>query len=97
MRFSDMKKITVIASLLILFSACQKADIRPNTAVSEPTPEMKSISVDNPDETETVNNSGSLSSENSNDPNNPNNPNGGDSGGGDITDPLRKKDQKDNK
>lgn len=91
MRFSDMKKITVIALLLVLFSACQKADIRPNTAVSEPTPEMKSLSTDTPNETETGSSS-SLTSETN--PVDPNNPSGE---GGDITDPLRKKDQKDNK
>ncbi len=66
-----MKKITLIASLLIVFTACQKADIRPRTVSPESTEEMKSLSTDTPDPT---------------DPN-----------GGDITDPLRKKDQKDNK
>lgn len=93
-----MKKITIIASLLVVFTACQKADIRPRTVSTEPTPEMKSIS----QETSTGTNVGTpnaLSSGGSEtttttvDPNNP----GGDPNGGDITDPLRKKDQKDNK
>ena len=95
-----MKKITIIASLLVVFTACQKADIRPRTACGEPTPEMQRIS----EESSTGTNAGTPNAVSSSgsetttttttvDPNNP----GGDPNGGDITDPLRKKDQKDNK
>lgn len=89
-----MKKITIIASLLIVFTACQKADIRPRTECGTPTPEMKSISEDGSGTT--VGTPNALGSPETGtptvDPNDPENPNGGD-----ITDPLRKKDQKDNK
>jgi hypothetical protein len=86
-----MKKITIIASLLILFSACQKADIHPNTRVSEDfTPEAKNLLIETPDGGNTSNDNSIGSGSNPTvDPNNPE--------GGDITDPLRKKDQKDNK
>lgn len=93
MRFYDMKKIALIALLLVVFTACQKADIRPRTICSEPTPEMKSLSVENPTNGENPNALGGDSDSNPTvDPNNPSDPEGGD-----ITDPLRKKDQKDNK
>lgn len=95
-----MKKITIIASLLIVFTACEKADIRPRTQCGAPTPEMKSISengsggttVGTPNALGDGGGSETNPTVDPNDPNNPNNPNGGD-----ITDPLRKKDQKDNK
>lgn len=93
-----MKKITAIASLLVVFTACQKADIRPRTAGSEVTPEATRLCpVTTP--TPSPSGSGDASSlgggSGSNPTIDPNNP--GDQGGGDITDPLRKKDQKDNK
>ena len=100
MRFYDMKKITLIASLLLVFAACQKADIRPRTgACTEPETEVKSLS----------RGTSTTSSEGTGNPNalggngggtdvNPTvDPNAPDPSGGDITDPLRKKDQKDNK
>jgi hypothetical protein len=86
-----MKKITLIASLLIVFTACQKADIRPRTVSPESTEEMKSLSTDTPDPNGGNPNSLGGGPETA-DPGNPTDPNGGD-----ITDPLRKKDQKDNK
>jgi len=99
MRFYDMKKITLIASLLVVFTACQKADIRPRTGCTEPTPEMQRISVKNGNSS-TSNTGGQNSLGGGSDSNNPtvdpNNPTP-DPNGGDITDPLRKKDQKDNK
>jgi hypothetical protein len=93
-----MKKITIIASLLVVFTACQKADIRPRTACGEPTPEMQRISeesstgsnVGNPN---ALSSGGSETTTTTVDSSNP----GGDPNGGDITDPLRKKDQKDSK
>ncbi|MNJ83804.1 hypothetical protein D3C87_12290 [compost metagenome] len=95
MHLCDMKKITVIASLLILFTACEKADIRPNTTRgSEQTLEVKrSAGSDvNPD----GNNSDPLSTGTT--PTvDPGTSNPSDPAGGEITDPLRKKDQKDNK
>lgn len=102
MHLCDMKKITVIASLLILFTACEKADIRPNVQSSEPTVESRRSAIP----TTGSRDGGSTSSANSlnagrtgstsADPgtSNPTDPAGG---GGEITDPLRKKDQKDNK
>lgn len=93
MRFYDMKKITLIASLLIVFTACQKADIRPRTVSSESsTEELKSISSSSDTQDPNGGNSNALGggTDPSVDP--PTDPNGGD-----ITDPLRKKDQKDNK
>ncbi|WP_341903049.1 MULTISPECIES: hypothetical protein [Fluviicola] len=90
-----MKKITIIASLLIVFTACQKADIRPRTQCGTETPEMQRISQNGSTGT-TVGSpnalGGSETTTTTVDPNDPENPNGGD-----ITDPLRKKDQKDNK
>lgn len=91
-----MKKVTLIALLLVVFTACQKADIRPRTGCSEATTEAKSISVDcsNPNSGNSSSNSlggGDSETTSTVDPNNP------DSNGGEITDPLRKKDQKDNK
>ncbi len=91
MRFYDMKKITIIASLLVVFTACQKADIRPRTGSMEPGSEVKSLSVETPTPTGENPNSLGGSDGTTVDPNNP------DPNGGDITDPLRKKDQKDNK
>lgn len=92
-----MKKITIIASLLVVFTACQKADIRPRTAGSDVTPEATRFCPAG--QTPTPSGSGDAGSLGGGsgptptvDPNNP-----GDQGGGDITDPLRKKDQKDNK
>lgn len=100
MRFYDMKKITLIASLLVVFAACQKADIRPRTnGCMDPATEAKSVS----DETASPSNNGnpnalggggSGTGSESNPTVDPNNP---DPNGGEITDPLRKKDQKDNK
>lgn len=96
MRFYDMKKITIIASLLVVFTACQKADIRPRTSSMEPGSEVKSLSIETPATADGENaNPNSLGgSDGANPTVDPNNP---DPNGGDITDPLRKKDQKDNK
>lgn len=93
MRFYDMKKITLIATLLVVFTACQKADIRPRTVSADSTPEMKSLSEDGGSVNSGTPNAldGDPGSNPTVDPNNP------DPNGGDITDPLRKKDQKDNK
>ena len=89
-----MKKITIIASLLVVFTAGQKADIRPRTTCS---PEATRLCPAG--QTPTPSGSGDASSLGGGsgttptvDPTSP-----GDQGGGDITDPLRKKDQKDNK
>lgn len=93
-----MKKITTIASLLILFAACQKADIHPRVGCTDDTSEAKRLGPAT--QTPVPTGSGdvnSLGGGNSSSPTvDPNNPSG-DQGGGDITDPLRKKDQKDNK
>nr|WP_294859057.1 membrane lipoprotein lipid attachment site-containing protein [uncultured Fluviicola sp.] len=93
-----MKKIVFIASLLIVFTACQKVDIRPRTECGKSNPEMQRISQDGSTNT-TVGTPNALGGSETTttttttvDPNDPENPNGGD-----ITDPLRKKDQKDNK
>lgn len=89
-----MKKITIIASLLIVFTACEKADIRPRTECGTANPEIQAISQDGSTGT-TVGSPNALGSPETTttvDPNDPEDPNGGD-----ITDPLRKKDQKDNK
>ncbi|MNV27143.1 hypothetical protein D3C71_1182810 [compost metagenome] len=94
MHLCDMKKITVIASLLILFTACEKAEIRPNTRTSESTLEVKRSA--NPN----VNSGGDGSSSVNSTTNptvDPGTSNPTDPAGGEITDPLRKKDQKDNK
>jgi hypothetical protein len=104
MRFYDMKKITLIALLLVVFTACEKADIRPRTrGCMEPTTteEAKSLSGETPaptyDETGNPNALGG-GGNGSDNPTNPTvDPNSPDPTGGDITDPLRKKDQKDNK
>jgi hypothetical protein len=98
MRFYDMKKITLIASLLVVFTACQKADIRPRTGCTETTREMQRISVKNNNSSNSDGGGqhalgGSSESTQTVDPNNP----VPDPNGGDITDPLRKKDQKDNR
>lgn len=90
-----MKKITVITSLLILFTACEKADIRPNARCSEPTVEA-SRSADPSDNSGDGGGSGSLTT-GTNPTVDPGTTNPNDPAGGDITDPLRKKDQKDNK
>lgn len=100
MRFYDMKKITLIASLLLVFAACQKADIRPRTGgCTEPETEVKSLSTEIPAPTsEGVGNPNALSGSGTGTDVNPTvDPNTPDPSGGDITDPLRKKDQKDNK
>ncbi|WP_300356288.1 hypothetical protein [Fluviicola sp.] len=87
-----MKKITLIASLLIVFTACQKADIRPRTVSPASSQELKSnSSQDTPNPNSGNPNTLGGGSDSSVDPNTP------DPNGGDITDPLRKKDQKDNK
>ena len=94
MRFYDMKKITLIASLLVVFTACQKADIRPRTSSMEQGSEVKSLSIETP----TTTNGGNPNSLGGSDATNPTvDPNNPDPNGGDITDPLRKKHQKDNK
>jgi hypothetical protein len=90
-----MKKITIIASLLVLFTACQKADIRPRAGYAEPTPELKSISGNDSPNSETPNSIGGQP-DSSTPTVDPNNPTGGPNEG-EITDPLRKKDQKDNR
>ena len=100
MRFYDMKKITLIASLLLVFAACQKADIRPRTGgCTEPETEVKSLSNRNSKpSSEGAGNPSALSSSGTGTDANPTtDPNTPDPSGGDITDPLRKKDQKDNK
>jgi len=97
MRFYDMKKITIIASLLVVFTACQKADIRPRTSSVEPGSEVKSLSIGTPANDENAN-PNALGGSGGTDATNPTvDPNNPDPNGGDITDPLRKKDQKDNK
>lgn len=102
MRFYDMKKITLIALLLVVFTACEKADIRPRTrGCMEPTTteEVKNLT----NETPTIPNDGtgnpnSIGGGNGSGTDNPTvDPNTPDPNGGDITDPLRKKDQKDNR
>lgn len=106
MHLCDMKKITVIASLLVLFTACEKAVIRPNTTRdSEPTlettraaqasrPTQASRSAADPNGGSEGGDSGTLGTGTST--TGPGTPNP-DPSGGEITDPLRKKDQKDNK
>lgn len=98
MRFYDMKKITLIAALLVVFTACQKADIRPRTGgCMEPTPEMRSLSPESSTPTYDGNgNPNSLGGNGCNTTNPTVDPTTPDDGG-DITDPLRKKDQKDNR
>ncbi|MNK09791.1 hypothetical protein D3C87_277690 [compost metagenome] len=98
----DMKKITAIASLLVLFTACQKADIHPRSEGSEYTSEIKRLcpkeQTPAPTGSGDVNTLGGGSGSGSTstvDPSNPTNPT--DPSNGDITDPLRKKDRKDNK
>lgn len=76
-----MKRIFVIAVLFLSVTACEKAVIQPNTPASNTS--MSTKSGDGSTNTTAT------------DPNNPEDPNSGD--GGTITDPLRKKDQKDNK
>lgn len=76
-----MKKVFVIAVLFLSVTACEKAVIQPNTPASNTTMSTKSGDGNNTTTTS--------------EPSNPENPNGED--GGTITDPLRKKDQKDNK
>lgn len=102
MRFYDMKKITLIASLLLVFAACQKADIRPRTGqggcMDPSSTEVKNLSIETPT-TEGNGTPNALGGNNgtgteSNPTVDPNSP---DPNGGDITDPLRKKDQKDSK
>ncbi len=102
MRFYDMKKITLIASLLLVFAACQKADIRPRTGgCTEPETEAKSLSTGtsttSPEGIGTPNALGGTGNGTGTDSNPTVDPNAPDPDGGDITDPLRKKDQKDNK
>lgn len=77
-----MKKLFVIAVLFAGVTACHKADIQPNTTSSSTTMSTKS-------------GDGSTTTTTSSNPNDPSTGDGGD--GGTITDPLRKKDQKDNK
>ena len=98
-----MKKITTIASLLILFAACQKADIHPriegsenNTSKANRPCTNKTPSPTGSGDASTLGGGSNSGSNPTIDPNNPNNPSP-DPNGGDITDPLRKKDQKDNK
>ncbi|WP_148235393.1 hypothetical protein [Fluviicola taffensis] len=89
-----MKKITIIASLLVVFAACQKADIHPNTRSSENsvgsptkclTPELKNGAGSNSGNTLSTGTGTVIDSTNPDvSPE-----------GGDITDPLRKKDKKD--
>jgi hypothetical protein len=100
MRFYDMKKITLIASLLLVFAACQKADIRPRTGgCTEPETEVKNLSTGTSGSSyEGSGNPNALGGNGSGTDVNPTvDPNAPDPDGGDITDPLRKKDQKDNK
>lgn len=94
-----MKKITLIASLLVLFTACQKADIHPRSSseagcVEHTTPNMQRIQTNSNPDAGNANSLGSRpGSKPTIDPNSPTeNPNEGE-----ITDPLRKKDQKDNR
>lgn len=108
MHLCDMKKITVIASLLVLFTACEKADIRPNATRSSESsestieqtraaqlsrPTQAGRSAADPNTNSGGGESGSLNGTNSTagPGTNP------DPIGGEITDPIRKKDQKDNK
>lgn len=100
MRFYDMKKITLIASLLLVFAACQKADIRPRTGgCTEPESEVKSLSRGtSTTSSEGIGTPNALGGSGTGTDSNPSvDPNTPNPDGGDITDPLRKKDQKDNK
>lgn len=100
MRFYDMKKITLIASLLLVFAACQKADIRPRTGgCTEPETEAKSLSTgSSTTSSEGIGSPNALGGGGTGTDSNPTvDPNAPDPDGGGITDPLRKKDQKDNK
>ena len=100
MRFYDMKKITLIALLLVVFTACEKADIRPRTrGCMEPTTteEVKDLSTETPATTNGGTGNPNALGGNGNNSGNPTvDPNSPDPEGGEITDPLRKKD-KDNK
>lgn len=78
-----MKRIFVIAVLFLSVTACEKAVIQPNTPDTKPTYSTKS------------GDGGNTTTTSSTDPNTSGSPDTGD--GGAITDPLRKKDQKDNK
>jgi hypothetical protein len=97
MRFYDMKKITVIASLLVVFTACKKVELHPNNVNSEPVKrQMNCITpVDSPTKGSNSNSLGSGTSVTTT-TDSPG-PITGNPSGGEITDPLRKKDQKDNK
>ncbi len=108
MHLCDMKKITVIASLFILFTACEKADIRPNTPRSSESTES-TVETTRAAQLSRPTQAGRSAADPST------NSGGGDAGslngasstagpganpdpvGGEITDPIRKKDQKDNK
>ncbi len=99
MRFYDMKKITLIALLLVVFTACEKADIRPRThGCMEPTTteELKNLTNETPGSTnDGSGNANAIGGGGGTTTGNPTvDP---DPNGGEITDPLRKKDQKDNK
>ncbi len=108
MHLCDMKKITVIASLLILFTACEKADIRPNaTTSSEPAIEatrsaraasttQAGRSASDPGDNSDGGDSGSIKTGRNTTVSSPGT-SSPDPTGGEITDPIRKKDQKDNK
>lgn len=101
MRFYDMKKITFIAVLLVVITACEKADIRPRTrGCMEPTTteEAKNLTNETPVPTsEGTGNPNAIGGGGTNTDNPTVDPNTPDPNGGDITDPLRKKDQKDNR
>ncbi|MDR0801346.1 hypothetical protein [Fluviicola sp.] len=88
-----MKKITIIASLLILFTACKKVDIHPNTTIN-PESVVEASRSANPNENSGDDGGSSSLTTGTNSTADPNNP---DPEGGGITHPSRTKDQKDNK
>lgn len=92
-----MKKLFVISLLLLGFTACHKADIKPNTSAGSF--EQKSAITSNGGET-SGNSSidgNSTSSSTTTTTTSSTNPNSGETTDGTITDPLRKKDQRDNR
>lgn len=86
-----MKKLVYISFFMLLLASCQKEEIIPNTTSIKPSETEKGTDGGGSNTGEIIVSTGGTTTEGTD------NGNGGVDSGGDITDPMRKKDKKDNK